>query len=51
LTVTLTVVKDERQCEAKCPTHGTQCRLKNFEQQAYPMHAHSQDGRMCLWKK
>ena len=51
MAVTLTVEKDMRECEAQCPTHGIQCKLKVFEQQAYPMHAHSHEGKMCLWKK
>jgi hypothetical protein len=51
MTLAATVEKDMRQCEARCPTHGIQCKLKMFEQDAYPMHAHLQEGKMCLWKK
>jgi len=51
MTVTITVEKNMSQCDAHCPTHGTQCKLRVFEQDAYPMHAHLIDGKMCLWKK
>ncbi len=46
------VEKDMRQCVAVCPKHGVQCRLRMFEQEAFPMHAHAAaDGRTCVWKK
>jgi len=32
-------------------TTEKECRLKMFEQEAYPMHGHSVDGKMCVWKK
>jgi len=51
MTAVTTTEKDMRQCEAVCPKHGIQCRLKMFEQEAYPMHGHSVDGKMCVWKK
>jgi hypothetical protein len=43
--------KDMRQCEATCPKHGVQCKLRMFEQDAYPMHAHMIDQKTCIWKK
>jgi len=46
-----TVEKDMRPCPALCPKHGVQCKLKMFEQDAYPMHAHMVDQKMCTWKK
>jgi len=46
-----TVEKDMRLCEAVCPKHRVQCKLKKFEQDAYPMHAHMIDQKMCTWKK
>ena len=46
-----TVEKDMRPCEALCPKHGVQCKLKMFEQDAFPMHAHLIDQKMCTWKK
>ncbi len=46
-----TLEKDMRPCEAVCPKHGVQCKLKKFEQDAYPMHAHMIDQKMCVWKK
>jgi hypothetical protein len=46
-----TVEKDMRPCEAVCPKHGVQCKLKMFEQDAFPMHAHMIDQKMCTWKK
>ena len=45
------VEKDMRPCEAVCPKHGVQCKLKMFEQDAFPMHAHMIDQKMCTWKK
>jgi len=45
------VEKDMRPCEALCPKHGVQCKLKMFEQEAFPMHAHMIDQKMCTWKK
>jgi hypothetical protein len=50
----MTVTVEERnmtQCAAICPKHGVQCKLKQFEQDAYPMHAHALDGKTCIWKK
>ena len=46
-----TIEKDMRPCEALCPKHGVQCKLKVFEQDAFPMHAHMIDQKMCTWKK
>ena len=43
--------KDVTPCEALCPKHGVQCKLTVFEQEAFPMHAHSIDGKMCTWRK
>jgi hypothetical protein len=51
MTALLQVERDETQCEAQCPIHGTRCKLRRFEQQAFPMHAHMIDGKTCLWKK
>jgi len=48
---TMTVEKDMRLCIAVCPTHGVQCKLRMFEQDAFPKHAHFADGKMCLWAK
>ena len=51
-TMTVAMVeKDMRPCEALCPKHGVQCKLKMFEQNAFPMHAHMIDQKMCTWKK
>ncbi len=47
----ITREKDVRPCEALCPKHGVQCKLAVFEQEAFPMHAHSIDGKMCTWRK
>ena len=43
--------KDMRQCEAVCPKHAVRCKLTNFEQNAFPMHAHANEGKTCVWKK
>ena len=43
--------RDLRQCEAICPKHGVQCKLKIFEQDAFPMHAHTLDQKTCVWKR
>lgn len=43
--------RDMTPCVAICPKHGAQCKLKKFEQDAFPMHAHSIDGKTCVWKK
>ena len=43
--------KDMRQCEVTCPKHGVRCKLTNFEQNAFPMHAHANEGKTCVWKK
>ncbi len=51
MAVLTAVEQDISLCEAKCPIHGTQCKLKMFEQRAFPMHAHLVEGKMCLWKK
>ncbi len=51
MTVTGTVEMDMRQCVSVCPKHGVQCRLRMFEQEAYPMHGHLVDGKMCVWAK
>jgi len=48
---TMTVEKDLRLCMAVCPTHGVQCKLRMFEQEAFPKHAHFTDGKMCVWSK
>jgi len=50
--MTVTVAeKDLRQCEAMCPKHGVRCRLTNYEQNSFPMHAHTTEGKTCVWKK
>ena len=46
----IVVEKDMRQCEAVCPKHGAKCKLKMFEQNAFPMHAHTIDQKTCVWK-
>ncbi|TMI26562.1 hypothetical protein E6H36_05415 [Candidatus Bathyarchaeota archaeon] len=51
VTTVTTLARDMRQCTSACPKHGVQCRLKMFEQEAYPMHAHLVDGKMCVWAK
>jgi hypothetical protein len=51
---TMTVLVEERnmsQCEAVCPKHGVRCKLNMYEQNAFPMHAHTVDGKTCVWKK
>ena len=47
----IVVEKDMRRCEAVCPKHGAKCKLKMFEQNAFPMHAHTIDQKTCVWKK
>ena len=51
LTFTRTAERDMRQCVSVCSKHGVQCRLRIFEQEAYPMHAHIVEGKMCVWAK
>lgn len=46
-----TVEKDMTPCQAVCPKHGVQCKLRKFEQDAFPMHAHVIDQKTCVWKK
>ena len=43
--------RDMRLCEAICPKHGVQCKLRMFEQNSFPMHAHTIEGKTCVWKK
>lgn len=50
MTVTITE-KETTQCDAICPKHGVRCKLNMFEQNAFPMHAHANDGKTCIWKK
>ncbi len=47
----LSTEKNVTQCDAVCPIHGTQCRMNQYIQRAYPSHAHALEGKMCLWKK
>ncbi len=50
----MTIMAKERDvspCEALCPKHGVQCKLTVFEQEAFPMHAHSIGEKMCTWRK
>ena len=50
--MTVTVAeKDMTQCTAICPKHGIQCKLRMFEQAAFPMHAHDFEQKRCVWKK
>ncbi len=51
VTTVTTLARDMRQCTSPCPKHGAQCRLRMFEQEAYPMHGHMVDGKMCVWAK